>query len=565
MLKKLIIPNKRLDTKAILKSYNLVSPIFSNLLENRTPRPYQQEIIGILRDAIPKFKYIFLQLPTGDGKSIIAVSIAEYFRQKHNKSYYLLSVDHGLTAQYRKDFPFLTEVRGRNNFPCILPGYTHLTASEAPCTISSKTFNCPKFMECPYIIQRSEASVSFGTLSTPAYIDRCTPGPYFQTRFLSIRDEAHRLESFYTDLLSFTISRREYMLSVNQNLPAYTDPLFWKEEIPIMIKNLEKYLLTISDNQQITKIDALISKLTQLSQLLSHPKNVVIDIKDNYILFRPVIISSLVNDKLSNISDHTIFMSATFLSINDRITQLGLNPDECLYINKTESLFKPENRPIFFIPCGSMSYKRREKTLPVIQDKIFDIIQDNPHKRGIVICGSHKIRQSIHNYLLRKHSSELILTHENAKSFKYSLDHFLTHQSEPLIFITTRMEGLDFHGKLAEYLIIVNLPYPDISDKQTKARLILEQEKYIESTNNSCGYTSNHLLNSCEKSPYCSDCKRWYNLQVATAFQQGIGRIIRTPTDTGQIFILDSRFKRFYNDNSDLFLSYNKEAIQWQK
>jgi len=107
----------------------------------------------------------------------------------------------------------------------------------------------------------------------------------------------------------------------------------------------------------------------------------------------------------------------------------------------------------------------------------------------------------------------------------------------------------------------VNLPYMPPMDKQVKARMKLDQVNFL-ATADGCGYTPNEHDDQCAKSAYCNGCKRWYNLYVAEAIQQAVGRIIRTPEDVGYIYILDSRFKRFFNDNNDMFLKYNRDAIE---
>jgi len=560
---KLILPSKFFDQKRALASFEKTRPYFTK----PTPRPYQAEIIGTIRAGIEEndFKNVFLQLGVGEGKSVTAIAIAEYFRQVQNRSYYLLSMDLGLTQQYKNDFNFLKEVKGRNNFPCSLD--PNLTASEAQC-VTDSSFRCPATDNCPYIIQRNIASLSLGTLSTPYYIDRCCPNNYFDTRYLAIRDECHKLESFYLSLLSSTISESDYSVChPSATFPLYTDPAYWKDEIPPMIDTVDSLLESTqkNDDRRIKKLTSLSSKLSTIADLLSTPDNAVIDIektpsRQNYFAkFRPVKVSSIASDRIKKTADHTIFMSGTILSINDRLDQLGLDPDDCLYITKTTSVFPDPHRRIIYDPQGSMSYKQRDNTLPKIIDRIVSLLTLHPHQRGVIICGSHKIRQTIHSALsaLVPNPSDMITHSDN---FESQFNRFVSSSSDSAIFITTRYEGLDFHGKLAEFLVYINLPYPPPMDKQINARLRLEQSTYHENHQN-CGYEHDPSTDMCRKSIYCNDCKRWYNLQIAESIQQAIGRIIRTPNDIGTIYILDNRFKRFLNGNDDLFLPYNKSCI----
>jgi Rad3-related DNA helicase len=539
------------------------------------PRPYQREIIGILRDIIEekKKKYIFMQLPTGAGKSEIAVTIAEYFRRKHSKDYYMLSMDHGLTAQYKRDYPFLKEVKGRQNFNCILENHRHLKASEAPCTSKHKAFRCPIMSECPYIMQREEAKVSRGTLSTPYYIDLCTPGVNFETRFLAIRDEAHKLENFYLQVYEIIITERDYATIYPGNeMPSYNEEGFWRKEVMSMELVCRTKLSRAILEDDIITYERLIEKMEGLNKLLSMTGNVVIDVETSkrgykIIKFRPVKCSTYTKEIIDGVAEHTIFMSATLLSIKDRCEHLGLDLNDVAYINFKDSFFPKENRHIIYLPCGSMSYKRREKTIPELLDTIEDIILKRKEMRGVIICASHQLREIIYKEIKRRSDNpENIITHNfNPGSFNDNFEKFLTNKSKPYVFITTRYEGLDFPGKLAEYLIYTNLPYPPPQDRQIAARLKMEQESYTTDNSGSCGYEVDDF-GMCKRGAWCHNCRRWYDLKVAEAFQQAMGRIIRTPEDVGYLYILDSRFEKFYNQNEDLFLSYLKESIEegWQ-
>jgi Rad3-related DNA helicase len=530
-------------------------------LKDSPPRPLQLEIIGLIKDGIERndYKHIFLQGPTGDGKSLIAMTVASYFRSL-NKSFYLLSMDLGLTAQYKRDFPFLKEVKGRSNFRCVLPGFSGVTADKAPCVVKTegKMKVCPVKDDCPYVRQREDASMSMSTVSTPYYIDRCVPNNFFGRRFLSIRDEAHKLEKFYLGMFSFHVSIRDYKLLYDKfDLPRSTDPSYWSDELHRILETIQFKIPVTTDVQLLQRLEAIQDRVLSILEHLIENDNVVITRKEKWVEFQPVVVNSLVPDVIDSVSDHTLYMSATFLSVKERIKDLGLDPDDCLYINKKDSNFPSSNRHLNFHPVGSMSYKLRNTTLPKIIDKCFSLITLHSAQRGVIVCGSHAIRDNLYHSLCRLHNPSLLVTH-GPTEFKEALDKFLMYRSKPMVFITTRFEGLDFHGKLAEYLIYVNLPYPPITDKQIVARLGYEQRRYLEKNGDSCGFELD-VDGKCKKSSYCVKCRRWYDLQVAESLQQALGRVIRTPTDEGWLYILDSRFKRFYGQRSDMFLSYLRE------
>jgi Rad3-related DNA helicase len=79
-------------------------------------RPRQEKILGELDQALKsKYKFIFLEAPTGFGKSAVAVTLARFLGSSH-----ICTSTKDLQTQYNRDFPYLSEVKGRNNFPCII-------------------------------------------------------------------------------------------------------------------------------------------------------------------------------------------------------------------------------------------------------------------------------------------------------------------------------------------------------------------------------------------------------------------------------------------------------------
>jgi len=81
-----------------------------------TIRPKQAKVLEELDQALKSnYKFIFLEAPTGFGKSAVAVTLARFLGRSH-----ICTSTKDLQTQYNRDFPFLSEVKGRNNFPCII-------------------------------------------------------------------------------------------------------------------------------------------------------------------------------------------------------------------------------------------------------------------------------------------------------------------------------------------------------------------------------------------------------------------------------------------------------------
>ncbi|WP_161486169.1 helicase C-terminal domain-containing protein [Candidatus Nitrosocosmicus hydrocola] len=81
-----------------------------------TIRPKQAKVLEELDQALKSnYKFIFLEAPTGFGKSAVAVTLARFLGSSH-----ICTSTKDLQTQYNRDFPYLSEVKGRNNFPCII-------------------------------------------------------------------------------------------------------------------------------------------------------------------------------------------------------------------------------------------------------------------------------------------------------------------------------------------------------------------------------------------------------------------------------------------------------------
>ncbi|HYO06040.1 MAG TPA: hypothetical protein VER14_03560, partial [Phototrophicaceae bacterium] len=79
-------------------------------------RSNQEKVLGEIDQALKSgYKYIFLEAPTGFGKSAVAVALSRFLGSSH-----ICTSTKDLQTQYSKDFPYLYEVKGRNNFPCIV-------------------------------------------------------------------------------------------------------------------------------------------------------------------------------------------------------------------------------------------------------------------------------------------------------------------------------------------------------------------------------------------------------------------------------------------------------------
>jgi ATP-dependent DNA helicase DinG len=546
-----------------------------------SPRKYQDDALSVAYWAMENddFDNIVIEAPTGIGKSAIAMTVQNRFM-----SAYLLTPTLGLTDQYRRDYGhLLKEIKGRRNFPCWVRSGT---ADGAPCYVGKK--RCPHTKEddpCGYYAQKFAARDARIVLSNPAYLFRVIKSPdgTFDQRDFAIIDEAHQLEQFFMGLYEIQITNRDFNNVFGPTtFPMHYHPADWKDPIKELHDGAIKSLSAAErdeDERGMEQFRAILNKTTPALELLDNPANCVVeqqsDRRGSILTIRPVRVRSLAPDLLDSISRKRIMLSATILDIDTYLDGLGLKDQKTLFIRITQSPFPLENINIHYAPTGSMSYSRREKSIPRQARAIAGIMDKWPDKRGVVLPHTHAIRKALVQELTDLGYGDRIITHDtNGPARKIALDRFFESEREDLVLISTYVsEGFDFKGKLAEWLVISKVPYLFTPDPQIKQRMEEDEHEWRREHEGTpaCPYEppSKYTGNLCGSFTCPKPCAKWFNVQTALRLVQGAGRINRTPEDVGHLFILDQSWERFYRMNGHLLPAWFRSAIKptpnWMK
>ena len=533
-------------------------------------RPGQREALSVIRWGLTndEFDNIVIQAPTGIGKSAIGMTIQSMF-----KDGYVLTPTLGLTEQYRRDFGhIMAEVKGRSNFPCWIESGT---ADGAPCY--RKKGNCAHTKEedpCPYYAQRFAAEKHRLVLSNPSYMFRVQQGSEaFATRDVAIIDEGHNVESFFLNLMDIVITNADWVL-VNgggSTLPFHYHPHDWVDDIDALHEGAKRGLAIAvddDDDRKIKKFRTLASKTATLVQLLKDPDNCVVEANTTQSQFKPIRVSQFVPDYLDVLATKRVFMSATILDIDTFLKNLGLDEQKTLYVNITKSPFPPANFNVHYSPCGPMSYGRRKHTIPKQVKAIGGIMNHYPDKRGVVLPHSHAIRKEIVQGLKDAGFGDRILTHaDDSRSRAIALEKFQTELHIPWVLVSTYVtEGFDFKGELAEFLVVCKIPYLYTPDPQIRQRMEQDEHSWRDKHEGTpkCPYEmpSKYTNGMCGSFMCTQPCQSWAKLQTTTRLVQMMGRIVRTPTDVGHMFILDRAWDRFFKNHGPLLPLWFKNGLK---
>ena len=176
---------------------------------HQTVRPLQEDGINFALDAFINSdkKYVICELPTGIGKSAIAITLAKYF-QHHisspNKSTWLLTTQKILQQQYQKDFDWISSIWSKTNYQC-----KKRIGVSCQLGLWINTIFKGTYCDCIYTKDKKnflENEISLTNVQF--FLNHIEYGHgEIQQRKLLIVDEAHNLESMITDFVSVELNK----------------------------------------------------------------------------------------------------------------------------------------------------------------------------------------------------------------------------------------------------------------------------------------------------------------------------------------------------------------------
>jgi ATP-dependent DNA helicase DinG len=487
------------------------------------PRPAQERILKKIAEGLDIGKTkIMLDAGTGIGKSAIAVTMAKYL-----ESAYIVTVTKQLQDQYHEDFVFPV-LKGRNNFNCKDLSIIPTKCDDGSCqvidayecdngiTLSQKSGVEPAFKNrrgntvyyrgfdhCNYWEQKAEVIKSpIALLNYASFFLEMNFGPYLGKRELSVFDEVHNLEDQIMSRISLFINKKRLAYDFDEYvrhgygyppkivMGNIDDQNHW---LVIINDLIEKYgeledVVEIEKKKQ-TNLNRMLSKLKMIEEELRlHFDEWVIEtVSDNKnftISFKPIDVARYCNDYFFKHSHISLMMSATILDKEGFCRWHGLNEDQVCYIHE-KSPFNPEKRPIHLNTVGSMAYKNINKTKPKTIPAIKDILKTHVSDKGLIHTHNHKLTQ----YLIDELNDPRLISYTNTdknsrnKPIRENVIQKLVDSENPLVLVAPSVdEGIDLPDDLCRFQIIYKVPYPDMGNKQIKARMKKDPDWYAYKT-----------------------------------------------------------------------------------
>lgn len=515
------------------------------------PRKTQIEALDWLEHQTAK--YIIVESPVGSGKSLLALSFANFCAkstQAPNTSFILTS-QRVLQEQYFKSFEHsgLVALYGKGNYKCA----NRNTTCDVGSILKPKCDNCPHerakslAKSLPHVVLNYKLALLLLGFTTV----------FKNKRKLMVFDECHNMEQELTEFDAVMVTKKrceKYKLpykEFNDIEAAFTwlSTTYYETVEQIVDNMLDEYDHLINgsgaqnaeDVRKLKELNALMEHANTIGALVSgFPREEVASnlvlIKDpTFMKIKRLSAAHSFKKIFDNNAERFLFLSSTILDHKQFCQDLGINPNETAFLS-LDSEFPKEHRPIFYMPIMKMNASWKDdankKSRTQMVDTIITLVNEH-HKdeSGIIHTANFAIAKWLTEELKGKVPHDLY--HHNPETGVGDrgmvIDAFQNAEHPGLLISPSITEGLDLVGDLARFAIIAKVGFPFLGDAWIKRKMELSQQ--------------------------------WYYRQTMIDIIQASGRVVRSVDDWGTVYILDSSFGFLKNQSRHMIPSWWMEAF----
>lgn len=514
-------------------------------------RPEQQKFLEAVQNTDKK--YIVAQMPTGSGKSGIAI-----YESMLSNSSYIVVTNKALQDQYWRDFQNkfpIKMLKGQSNYDCVVND--SVKCDKGPCqgcdstSIGIKRY-CRANDMCPYYNAAKEAADAKMFLANTSILSSAiAPKGDAAKRDMLIIDEAHLLEDFLVDVgtIRFSADRMIKLFEAEKrldkedlrfiksiDLESSSKPTTKMEKYINICKSLSENIYKdmvayeaeqnkrVRENDVKKVIDRGAEKksnkfkhkreiLETITKLEAYEKSDPTDSwvynwnkKDRSLEIVPVNVDWIFKKYFDKLADKIIFMSATILNFSNFTSSIGIRPDQCCFVD-VDSTFDPKNAPIINIGNCKTNYHDLQDSanMDTIVKTVKFILDKHKGQRGIIHTGNMKISKYLKENL---HDRRILVRLDEVRNEDILEEHMVS--SDTVLVSSSLTEGIDLHDDLSQFQIIVKLPWDSLGNVRTKT--------------------------------LADEVPLWYQNKMWQKLLQASGRSVRSQTDYAETFILDSTF-----------------------
>lgn len=492
----------------------------------------EEAIVSIAKALDDGKKFVIAELPTGIGKSDVAMALAQ---SAH--SAYVITSQNILIEQYKRDFGKLHSgifhsIKGKRNYKC-KSGYEGCDQGEKMSCYQWENHekDDPK---CLYKTERDKTiQAQVGLLNTTYYALAAKNIEMWPMRDLAVVDEAHNLSGEVMNLTEFSLDNYKLKkMRLGCTLPddfpvedkafpnsistkhfvRFADEL--KSELDDFMERSQEFAGILSP-QELEEIADLASRVGRFQRSIGKGVEWVVDREvgrksEVKYVARPLSTSHFAQELLfDDQATQFLLQSATIVDFKRYAEELGIP----LGVGAAQAIRKPSpfaigNRLVYAMNTAKMGYKEIDAGLPKIAEAVTEILDRCKNEKGIIHTSSYKVQKYLQETLF---DDRLIFP--DARGREAALEEHIRRKDASVLVSPSMTEGVDGKHDLVRFQVICKIPYPSLGDRRT------------------------HILANRDWG--------WYNYQTLKTIIQSVGRGVRAEDDWCHTFVLDAGFNTF--------------------
>lgn len=454
----------------------------------------------------------------------------------------ILTSTKGLQDQYVKAFQDrITDLRGQQNYLCLAlqAGGEHYapyippgsTVDEGPCHFGQ---GCSLLLGGCYYYDRLRKAAQSPKVITN-YDLALAIAKYSEGiglfNFIAC-DEAHEIPEKLASIMAAEITTDQARTLLNTELFPSTDPLAWASWAYRNRVRVIREVEGIKESGQIEQPEARyrLKKLTQLQhtlgQMADAEEDWIVDIREDKVRLEPLWPRKFVEPYLLGGASKIVLASATIRP--KTFDLLGIQEFDFF---DYDSPFDIARRPIYYVPTATMRYDMDLADKMKMVRAVDQIIARRLDRKIIIPTTSFAFQKFLvaHSrfgrYMLTNRGSV-----EGRSDTSQVIKDFKAAQAPAILVSPSISTGIDFPYTECETIIIIKVPFPDISSRVYKAR--------------------------------SSDDKAYGPYIAIQTLVQMAGRGMRAEDDRCECFILDSTLGGLLSRHRELFPRWFLTALQ---
>lgn len=439
--------------------------------------PNQVQAVWDILDAFDHVDHVFLDGPTGVGKTLIAELVR---RELLLRTLYVCS-GRDLQDQFVRDFPYAKVLKGRRNYP-VQSGDPNHTADdciaqrwEDPC------WHCPDGKPgCPYEVAKREAlEAQLAVTNTSYFLAEANYVGKFTDIELVIVDEGDTLESTLMGFVEYRVAQR-YVDACKMEFPRKG---VHKPTLIAWLDDYQQSLTPLAQAEQDARSKrAMQSSIRGAKRMMGEIQRDIDQRQSNdettgmwlreyekdrrgdvipSLILKPVTVNKYGVLNLWKHGAKWLIMSATIISADEMADSLGLPfPYQTISM---QSPFPVQNRPIIMAPIADLRYANMEEATKDLLYAIQHACYLHPDDRILIHSVSYSLAKKIYDGLryggYRCQKGRTVVSYTNSSDRAGALEKYI--DTPGAILVSPSMErGIDLPDDLCRVQIIAKCPFP---------------------------------------------------------------------------------------------------------